>query len=555
MTELTLEEAFLLHQQGELKEAIQAYLEIETEDGEEKAKLYELTGIAHAQLNEIETALGYFKKALKIKPHYLSIQNNIATCYKKLGQDSKAVKLYLSILKHNPFQCVTMNNLASLYIQHEEVDKATYYLKKAITLQPQYADAYYNLGLIGNPECFKTASDLGHDKASYHYALNLEANEKLQESKHYYELSIKRNENHALSEHGLARVLLALGEDEEALSHFIHAQRIDPYIPHLMENIGAYYHVKGMHANAVEYWIKSLNNTDDKVDIWYNIGVAYQYLYRHEDALNYFNMVLESEPNHQKAHTNVAAIFLQSNQPKLAISHYGKVLQLDPDNEEVKYILSALKKESHNFDRSPKQYVSNLFDQYASHYDQHLTKMLKYQLPEKVELMLYEYFKPRSDKTILDLGCGTGLMGSKLRPFASSLVGIDLSANMLNRAKATCQYDQLLEEDCFTYLKNKKKFDIIIALELCPYIGDIEPLLKAIRHSLNPEGLFIFSIESTKDERFVLSEHARYEHNIDWVRTLLEEHNLKIKEEEPVILRTQNAKPVSGYLLVITPAS
>jgi|AntRauTorckE5430_2_1112549.scaffolds.fasta_scaffold00119_14 predicted TPR repeat methyltransferase len=544
---LNLHDALLLHQQGNIQDAISAYLAIEIKDDNTQVKQYELLGIAHAQLNELTTALSYFEKAHKLAPSLLSIQNNLGTCYKKMGHAKKAVKLYLDILKHNPFQCVTLNNLASLYIDLKKEDQAIILLKKAISLRPEYNDAYYNLGLIlKDAQYFKFAADLQHGKSAYQYALNQETQKNYEVSKTYYNQCL----DNALSHHGLARVLLALDQDEDALYHFIQAQKLDPSIPHLMENIASYYHIKGMHVNAVEYWLKSLSQTDDPLDIWYNVGVAYQHLNRHEDALRYLNMVLEKEPNHQKAHTNIAALALQNNQREIAIIHYEKVISLDPKNEEIQYILSALKQKDHQFEQSPANYVSNLFDQYAGHYNQHLLKMLKYQLPEKVKYSLHEYLKPKSDKTILDLGCGTGLLGSTLSPFAKELTGVDLSPNMLTEAFKTGFYHHLIQQDALTYLNDANTFDLIIALELCPYIGNIEPLLQSIHAHLSIDGMFIFSIE-TGSKSYALSENARYQHNVIWVNNLLDTIGFSIVEEEPTILRTQNTKPVSGHWFII----
>jgi predicted TPR repeat methyltransferase len=43
----------------------------------------------------------------------------------------------------------------------------------------------------------------------------------------------------------------------------------------------------------------------------------------------------------------------------------------------------------------------------------------------------------------LDAGCGTGLCGPLLRPYASELTGVDLSAGMLDRARPRQVYDHL----------------------------------------------------------------------------------------------------------------
>jgi len=557
---LTIQEIFKLHQSGDLDGAIKLYKQfIDTLPcSEQLAQCHELLGIAHAQKTEYLQALKYFLHATQIKPNVLSIQNNLATCYKHLKQHKKALSTYLSILEHHPFQCVTHNNLASMYIQNKAYLDAKHHLQKAICLHPTYADAYFNLGIVflhtsleKSIYYFKKASDLGHLKAPYQAAQYYESKFENEDALNYYSLSIERLPQHAHSHHGKARVLLALQKDEDALGHLIEAQRIDPSIPFLMENIAAYYHVKGMHANAIEYWSKAPRTEENIVDINYNIGVAYQYANKHNEALEYFHQVLAHNPEHRNTHMNIAAIALQNNQRKSATKHYEIALNIDPKNEEIQFILAAIKQNTKQIIDAPSGYVANLFDQYAGHYNQHLMNMLKYQLPDRIELILHEQYKPSQALNILDLGCGTGLLAPKLSPFAKTLTGIDLSRNMIEQAKSTHLYTQLHQADCKQFLKESGKFDLIIAAELFPYVGDAEDLLACVSKCLPKDGILIFSIEKTDSvEKYALSESARFRHNPNWIETLCNRFGLNTLESIETTLRLHQSKPVFGQLFI-----
>jgi predicted TPR repeat methyltransferase len=48
---------------------------------------------------------------------------------------------------------------------------------------------------------------------------------------------------------------------------------------------------------------------------------------------------------------------------------------------------------------------------------------------------------------VLDAGCGTGLCGAILAPFARRLVGVDLSEGMLAHAKAKNVYHELVKAE------------------------------------------------------------------------------------------------------------
>lgn len=556
-----LNQAFRIHKQGDCLSAIEKYqaLLLDKLNEADKAKCHELLAIAYAQLKQYPDALTHFQIGLKLTPNSLSLQSNIATCYKKIGNHHKACQIYLDILKHHPAQCVTHNNLASLYIEQKNYSGAITHLLKALCLRPDYADAYYNLGIcsqsLGNDNealFFKKADEYGHPKASYSLGLYYETISP-KNAKHYYQKHLEINPDDAYTHHGLARVLLKLNDDQEALGHFIQAQKQDPTIPHLMENIACYYHVKGQFNNAIEYWSKAPRTEENSLDIQYNIAVSYHYANRHTEALEYFMSILEVDPNHRNAHMNVAAIALQNNQKKNAITHYEQALKQDPTNKEIQYILGALKQSGETVSEAPKDYVANLFDQYAGHYNQHLTNMLKYQLPEKIEMCLHEHFKPKSELTVLDLGCGTGLFGNILRPFAKTLTGVDLSQNMLNKAGETHLYDSLLQMDAIEHLEQSSNYNLIIAAELFPYIGDPQPLLKAIYNALSTDGICIFSIESKDIEQlYTLSENARFIHNPTILLDLMTKIGFSAIETESTTLRLHQSKPVLGKLFIVT---
>lgn len=557
---LTLNQVFRQHKQGDCQGAIIQYQALLSQklNRDDEAKCHELLAIAYAQLKQYQDALTHFQAGLKLTPSSLSLKNNIATCYKKIGKHHKACQIYLDILKHHPAQCVTHNNLASLYIEQKKYNHATIHLLKALCLRPDYADAYYNLGICSqslgnhNEACFfKKADEYGHPKASYSLGLHYETKNP-QDAKHYYQKCLRINSDDAYAHHGLARVLLKLDDDGEALGHFIQAQKQDPTIPHLMENIASYYHVKGQFNNAIEYWSKAPRTEENSLEIQYNIAVSYHYANRHAEALEYFMSILEVDPNHRNAHMNVAAIALQNNQKKNAIMHYEQALKQDPTNKEIQYILGALKQSGDMISQAPKDYVANLFDQYAGHYNQHLTNMLKYQLPEKIEILLHEHFKPTSELDILDLGCGTGLFGNILRPFAQKLTGVDLSQNMLNIAHETQLYDSLRQTDAIDHLEHSNNYNLIIAAELFPYIGDPQPLLKAIYSALAADGICIFSIESKDTEQlYTLSENARFMHNPTMLAAVIKDIGFKAKTIESTTLRLHQSQPVLGKLFLI----
>ena len=97
---------------------------------------------------------------------------------------------------------------------------------------------------------------------------------------------------------------------------------------------------------------------------------------------------------------------------------------------------------------------------------------------------------------MLDAGCGTGLCGPLLAPYARRLVGVDLSEGMLALAKEKNVYDALMKSELTDYLRDHAAaFDVIVSADTLVYFGDLEDVLAAAAGALRPNGLFIFTLE------------------------------------------------------------
>ncbi|MEK4059663.1 MULTISPECIES: class I SAM-dependent methyltransferase [Paenibacillus] len=101
-------------------------------------------------------------------------------------------------------------------------------------------------------------------------------------------------------------------------------------------------------------------------------------------------------------------------------------------------------------------------------------------------------------KRVLDLGCGFGWHCRYAREQqAESVVGVDLSANMLERARAMTrdpkiQYLQMAIEDIEF---SKEEFDTVISSLAIHYVERFDDLCRRIHHCLKPGGEFVLSVE------------------------------------------------------------
>ncbi len=101
-------------------------------------------------------------------------------------------------------------------------------------------------------------------------------------------------------------------------------------------------------------------------------------------------------------------------------------------------------------------------------------------------------------KRVLDLGCGFGWHCRWARQQgAASVLGIDLSRNMLDRARALTQdpgveYRACAMED---YEYPPLEFDVVLSSLAFHYTEDFPALCRRIYSTLRPGGDFVFSVE------------------------------------------------------------
>ena len=114
----------------------------------------------------------------------------------------------------------------------------------------------------------------------------------------------------------------------------------------------------------------------------------------------------------------------------------------------------------------PREFIIKLFDYYAKNFEKSLINDLEYKIPSEIKNLLLEN-SVESLGSILDMGCGTGLIGLELEKYCNYLEGIDLSIKMIEEAKQKKVYDKLIQTDIVDYLNNNTlNFDYFIAADV-----------------------------------------------------------------------------------------
>ena len=204
-------------------------------------------------------------------------------------------------------------------------------------------------------------------------------------------------------------------------------------------------------------------------------------------------------------------------------------------------------------ERASNGFVEATFDQFASSFESKLER-LSYRAPALVAAVLEDAgLKRLSQLDVLDAGCGTGLCGALVAPFARRLVGVDLSERMLAHAKGKNIYHALKKSELTEYLRdNGAAFDLIVSADALVYFGDLKGIIAACAGALRPNGLFVFTLEhavgSSDGVDYRLEIHGRYSHVRAYVERLLASSGLRSKILQAE-LRMEAGAPVQGLVI------
>lgn len=331
-----------------------------------------------------------------------------------------------------------------------------------------------------------------------------------------------------------------LGQFDNAIKSYEEAIQFNPNYVEAYYNLGELQHQLGNFDKAVRNFKKIVSISPEYSRTHSNkiLLVIYHFSKGQiNDALETLNLLIESNSNDALLYNMMGGCYLGLRQFEMAIQNYEKALALNPDYAIPQHMLNSLKGKTSK--HPPKEYVKNLFDDYADRFNESLVQSLQYKLPFMIKDIIQQISNtPRFSKTI-DLGCGTGLSGDGLREISNHLSGIDISENMISKANALGIYDSLYIGDIVETLNSiQENFDLFVALDVLIYVGDVEPIFRTIRKFCDSGSLFVFSTETQNEDGYSLLESSRYSHSDSYIMNqatgkfnLIKSKNIVIRKE------------------------
>ncbi len=222
-----------------------------------------------------------------------------------------------------------------------------------------------------------------------------------------------------------------------------------------------------------------------------------------------------------------------------------------PGNPTLQFYLAIARGETPR--TQPGWMAQAIFDEVAGRFDVSLVGQLKYRVPRRVAEILLARDAGRN-LSVLDLGCGTGLLGVYLGRVAGPFVGVDLSARMIEEAGRHGIYTELRQGDLQEELRRTAPdtYDCVTANDVFVYVGDVSTVIPAAYRILRKGGVLIFSCELAEESEgaLVLRPSRRYAHSRRSIEELCRDAGFARCVVEPFDLRLEANVPVAGFIAV-----
>ncbi|MEN8183648.1 MAG: tetratricopeptide repeat protein [Myxococcota bacterium] len=490
------------HRAGRLDKAAAAYEDVLAKDPR-SAPAWSMKGVLALQRDRPEEAIEPLQRATALDDTQPGFFLNLGNALRGVGRLADAVDAYRRAIELDPQMAPAHNNLGNALRDQDSLAEAAASYQRAIDLSPDFFAAASNLAQTQATLDVLPRAEL---IASYERAISIADTTDL------------RTTDVANAHNALGNLLQSETRFEAAATHYRRAISIDP----------------------------------DFGEAHLNLGQALARCLKLEDAIEPTRRGLELRPDDLASYKRLALLLRRLQRNDEATAVYQAWHRQDP-GDPIAAHMASVGGDQQPPERAADDYVAREFDDFAEKFDQVLVDELRYQAPALVAQALERTgLTERRELHVLDAGCGTGLCVDFLRPLARHLVGVDLSPKMLDKARDRGGYDELVEAELTAYLESHPQaFDIVVAADVVLYFGRLDALARALRSSLRPGGGVVFTVEAgTNDARgWALGDGGRYTHHPTYLRRVLEDADLQVRELVDDRLRYELGAEVRGWIV------
>ncbi len=231
-------------------------------------------GISQLESEQYEGAAESLEQAVKNNPENNNLKYRLADTYKKIGGYDDAASIYTNLAENNPKDAnLYFNMMIKMYDEANMPNKAIESAEKLIELEPESADAHYNVG--------------------YMY--------------------------------------MRQDQYSEAIPIFKKAIELNPDMEYAYMNLAVCYSQINQYSNSIEVLRKLVDKQPNNADAWLSIAVNYLKMKRWRSAIEPLRKTIELEPKNAQAYYNLGIAYLNLRDNANAREVYLQLKEINPE--------------------------------------------------------------------------------------------------------------------------------------------------------------------------------------------------------------------------------
>ncbi|KAG9138426.1 hypothetical protein Leryth_012718 [Lithospermum erythrorhizon] len=303
----------------------------------------------------VEAAESYQKalqadSAYKLAAECLAIVlTDLGTSLKLAGNTHEGIQKYYEAIKVDPHYAPAYYNLGVVYSEMMQYDLALSCYEKAALERPMYAEAYCNMGVI-----YKNRGDLESAIACYERCLAVSPNFEIAKNNMaialtdlgtkvklegdinqgvaYYKKALYYNWHYADAMYNLGVAYGEMLKFDMAIVFYELAFHFNPQCAEACNNLGVIYKDRDNLDKAVECYQMALSIKPNFSQSLNNLGVVYTVQGKMDAAASMIEKAIIANPTYAEAYNNLGVLYRDAGNISLAIEAYEQCLKIDPDS-------------------------------------------------------------------------------------------------------------------------------------------------------------------------------------------------------------------------------
>lgn len=300
-------------EKAEIQEKIDCY-RLQASQNTQFADPYTNMGEAYRRLGDLQAARSYHQKAIELNPRLQEARLGLALVEQESGNPKAAVQAIQEVIAHKE-SAIAYFYQGNTFYKQGKIEEAQAAFQKALELDPNYAEANANLGLIlkqqGNLQAAiektREAIRIQPNIAEAHFNLGvaLQAQGQVKEAIASYQEAIRLNTKLAEAHFNLGVALKNEDKTAEAISAYREAIRLNPNFATAHINLGTNLADQGKLDEAISELRKGLSLKPQDAEAYNNLGVALFKQKNLNKAISMWEEAIRINPEYPEAHHNL----------------------------------------------------------------------------------------------------------------------------------------------------------------------------------------------------------------------------------------------------------